>query len=188
MIQTTIQNSCAVDGYKRSRDAASARRPEGLCGRGSLPRLSPRQAQSCGLRHVCPFPKRNMQKKKKTNKPGWGKESKERQTRSDCTGALAASLVLFLAALTSLAAPPAESPEPSRPDVACRPGPALGTPRHLGARPPDATPTLVAGGPAPGVCRRTRGDDRLLGRDWGCRGPSRHAAPGRGAADPGPGV
>lgn len=71
MIQTTIQNSCAVDGYKRSRDAASARRPEGLCRRGSLPRLSPRQAQSCGLRHVCPFPKRNMQKKKKqTNRDG----------------------------------------------------------------------------------------------------------------------
>lgn len=72
MIQTTIQNSCAVDGYKRSRDAASARRPEGLCGRGSLPRLSPRQAQSCGLRHVCPFPKKKHAKKQTNKQTGMG--------------------------------------------------------------------------------------------------------------------
>lgn len=84
MIQTTIQNSCAVDGYKKSRDVCltaqcSELQPECVI----LQDLSPKQPQSCGGCYtVCPFSKRNMQKKKKSE---WKKERKGKETRSNYT-------------------------------------------------------------------------------------------------------
>lgn len=65
MIQTTIQNSCAVDDYKRSGNVClTAQCSELQCEYVILQYLSPKQPQSCGLLHILSIFKKKHAKKK----------------------------------------------------------------------------------------------------------------------------
>ena len=83
MIQTTIQNSCAVDVYKRSRDAASptARDAELRQERITLQNLAPHSHSHAGCRALCPFPKETC--KKKSARRGRGRKSRMRSRNTD---------------------------------------------------------------------------------------------------------
>lgn len=195
MIQTTIQNSCAVDGYKRSRDAASARRaPAPLPTTSTVMRAATRLSIS----------KRNMQKKTRMGKGEEGTAEHvpivQRRVRRPRRPARPASswprpqplcvrqTLLFLWCYSFDAD---EHRGSSR-------GFCLGERRvvtsrcrasasaHAGETEASrglrlAAPlTLVARGPALRMCWRTRGGDNSLGQDSGSRGPDTHS--------PGPGV
>lgn len=84
MIQTTIQNSCAVDDYKKSRDVClTAQCSELQCEYIILQYLSPKQPQSCGaVTHFVHFQKETCKKKSEWKKERKGKEMRSNDTQS----------------------------------------------------------------------------------------------------------
>lgn len=79
MIQTTIQNICAVDDYKKSRTSVSPHDAQSCSVNTSYSSIFPKTTTvSCGLLHICPFSKINMQKINHNEK----KERKKKQGAS----------------------------------------------------------------------------------------------------------
>lgn len=63
MIQTTIQNICAVDDYKKSRTSVSPHDAQSCSVNTSYSSIFPKTTTvSCGLLHICPFSKETCKK------------------------------------------------------------------------------------------------------------------------------